>query len=120
MPDHSLPEAKPPMGFHSIIQAFSGVEQKSSFPAFTETSPAPWQAHSLRTHPPEISSLLRPLTFHAEPLAPLRQSDEQALEDMFDHGQVEDMVSDICDRLKHLHPEPCWDDDPFDFLNGYL
>ncbi|MBE9065412.1 hypothetical protein IQ260_01960 [Leptolyngbya cf. ectocarpi LEGE 11479] len=63
---------------------------------------------------------MSPLTFHAEPLAPLRQRDEQALEDVFEDTQVEDIIADICTRLKQLHPEPCWDDDPFNFLSGYL
>ncbi len=120
MPDHSFPEAKPPIGFHPNIKAFAGVEQKSSFPSFTKPGPELWQSNSLRALAPEVSSLLRPLTFHAEPLAPLRQRDEQALDDLFGHAPIEDMVSDICDRLKQLHPEPCWEDDPFDFLKGYL
>lgn len=120
MPDHSFPEAKPPIGFHSSLKAFGRVEQKSSFPSFTEPKPDLWQARTLRDYQPEISSLLRPLTFHAEPLAPLRQRDEQALDDLFGNGPIEEIVSDICDRLKHLHPEPCWEDDPFDFLKGYL
>ncbi|MBT9315216.1 hypothetical protein IXB50_07240 [Leptothoe spongobia TAU-MAC 1115] len=63
---------------------------------------------------------MSPLTFHAEPLAPLRQRDQQALEEIFDDTQVEDIVADICMRLKQLCPEPCWDDDPFEFLKGYV
>lgn len=120
MPDHSFPEANPPRGFHSAIKAFAGVEQKSSFPSLIEPRPDPWRATPSSDHQPEFSSLLRPLTFHAEPLPPLRQRDEQALEDLFDHGQIEDMVSDICDRLKQLYPEPCWEEEPFDFLKAYL
>ncbi|MEL6334454.1 MAG: hypothetical protein AAFX51_12935 [Cyanobacteria bacterium J06636_28] len=53
-------------------------------------------------------------------MAPLRQRDEQALEDMFDDDKIEDIVSDICIRLKQLCPEPCWEDDSFDFLKGYI
>ncbi|MEA5466083.1 hypothetical protein [Leptothoe sp. PORK10 BA2] len=120
MPDHSFSEAKPPIGFHPAIKAFAGVEQKSGFPSFTEPRPDPWRAHPLPAHQPEFSALLRPLTFHAEPLSPMRQRDEQALEDLFAHGPIEDIVSDICDRLKQLYPEPCWEEEAFDFLKAYL
>ena len=120
MPDHSFPAAKPPKGFHSVIQTFAGVEQKSNFSSFSAPIQEPWRTATLHTRQAEISALLRPLTFHAEPLAPLRQRDEQALEDMFDDSHIEDIVSDICSRLKQLCPEPCWEDDSFDFLKGYI
>ena len=121
MPDHSFPAAKPPKGFHSAIQTFVGVEPKPpSFPSFAEPIQEPWRAATLRARQAEISTLLRPLTFHAEPLAPLRQRDEQALEEIFDDGQIEDIISDICIRLKQLCPEPCWEDDSFDSLKGYI
>lgn len=120
MPDHSFPAAKPPKGFYSVTQTFVGVEQKSSFPSFIEPIQEPWRTATLRARQADVSALLRPLTFHAEPLAPLRQRDEQALEDMFDDDKIEDIVSDICIRLKQLCPEPCWEDDSFDFLKGYI
>jgi len=57
---------------------------------------------------------------YAEPLAPLRDRDETALTDIFTADHLEDAITDIQDRLNHLYPEPCWEDDPYDFLHGYL
>lgn len=123
MPDHSFPESKSINGFHSVISNLVGVEQKSSFPLLVDAKQESWRATALygRYYQPDINhSLLRPLGFHAEPLAPLRQRDEQALEELFDDSQVEEMMTDIHLRLKQLCPEPCWEDDPFDFLAGYV
>ena len=123
MPDHSFPEAKPPNGLHSVAQSLVGFDQKPSFSSLVQPVQEPWNSSwqdIRRIHQPEINSLLRPLTFHAEPLAPLRQRDEQALEDVFDDGQVEEILADVCLRLKQLYPEPCWEDTPFDFLQGYV
>ena len=76
--------------------------------------------HQVAAHQPQSGSLHPLATFHAEPIAPLRQRDEQALDDIFSHAQVEEIVTDIYIRLHQLCPEPCWDDDPFEFLKGYL
>ncbi|MEO0539506.1 MAG: hypothetical protein AAFZ80_01430 [Cyanobacteria bacterium P01_A01_bin.105] len=57
---------------------------------------------------------------YAEPLAPLRDRDEVALNDVFQTEHIEDAVNDVQNRLSHLHPEPCWEDDPYDFLHGYV
>ena len=117
MPDHSFPEANPPKGFHSVVQTL--VEQKSGFSPLLGPTQKPWNVPARTYKQPDMNTLLRPLVF-AEPLAPLRQRDEQALEEVFDDAQVEDMLADICSRLRQLYPEPCWEDDPFDFLQSYL
>lgn len=123
MPDPSFPESNSSNGVHSVVQTLIGVEQKSSFSSFTDATREPW-THSwqtrLRERQPEINTFLRPLTFHAEPLAPLRLRDEQALDEMFEDAQIEEIFMDICARLTQLYPEPCWDDQQFDFLRGYL
>lgn len=123
MPDPSLPEFTPSNRLHSTIPTLIGVEKKSGFLSFIGSGQEPWQYswHSeRREYQPENSSLMSPLAFHAEPLAPLRQRDEQALEAVFEEPQMEDIIADICARLKQLDPEPCWDDEPFDFLSRYL
>ncbi|MEM9265301.1 MAG: hypothetical protein AAGA46_07230 [Cyanobacteria bacterium P01_F01_bin.13] len=120
MPDYSFPEPNPPKGFNSAVRALIEVDQKPGFSAFSGPTQQPWRVPSRGyNQPPEINSLLRPLVF-AEPLAPLRQRDEKALEEVFDDAQVEEIVTDICTRLRQLYPEPCWEDDPFEFLQGYL
>ena len=57
---------------------------------------------------------------YAEPIAPLRDRDEIALTEIFTTDQIEDALNDVQDRLSHLYPEPCWEDDPYEFLHGYL
>ena len=61
------------------------------------------------------------VAFHAEPLSPLRLRDDLALDELFGDGyEMEEVLGDICGRLGQLYPEPCWDDEPFNFLQGYL
>lgn len=125
MPDHSFPQAKPPDGSHSTAQSFISINQNRSLSSLVKPVQGPWsrswQSGLYNNCPqPEINALLRPLMFHAEPLAPLRQRDEQALEDFFDDTEIEDILTDVCLRLKQLYPEPCWEDNPFDFLQGYV
>lgn len=122
MPDPSFPEFAASNGFHSVIPTLIGVENKSKFSSFIDSTQEPrpsWQ-NGRYEYSSESGSRLSPLAFHAEPLAPLRQRDEQALEEIFEDAHVEEIIADICTRLKQLHPEPCWDDEPFNFLSGYL
>lgn len=57
---------------------------------------------------------------HASPLAPLRARDSQALDDIFDNEHLQTMALDIHRYLARIYPEPCWEDEPFEFLNGYI
>lgn len=57
---------------------------------------------------------------HAEPLAPLRQQDITALDELFDSSQIQDIALDIHRYLARLYPEPCWEDEPYEFLHGYI
>lgn len=123
MPDHSFSKAKPSDSFHPTAQSLISINQNPSFPSLVKPVQEPWgrswQSGSYNSQP-ELNALLRPLMFHAEPLAPLRQRDERALEDIFDDTEIEDVLTDVCLRLRQLYPEPCWEDDPFDFLQGYM
>jgi hypothetical protein len=58
--------------------------------------------------------------YHASPLAPLRQRDSQALENFFDSDRIQDVALDIHRYLARMYPEPCWEDEPYDFLRGYI
>lgn len=112
-------EVQPPNGLCSGLQAL--VE---TGPTFSSVNPIqapsvhPWQS-ACHEGQHDIYSL-QPVTFHANPLAPLRQKDEQALVEIFDDFQIEDILADVCIRLKQIYPEPCWEDEPFNFLEGYL
>ncbi len=57
---------------------------------------------------------------HASPLAPLRARDRDALEDLFDGDDLAEMTLDVYRYLSRTYPEPCWEDEPYEFLNGYI
>jgi hypothetical protein len=60
------------------------------------------------------------LEVHAPPSISLRNRDWKALLELFDREDVEEIANDVHDSLRLLPPEPCWEDDPFDFLREYL
>ncbi len=60
------------------------------------------------------------LDSYASPIEPLRERDKTALAALFEREDVDDIVIDVLSYLVCLWPEPCWDDDPFDFLEDYL
>ena len=94
-----------------------------TFSALVKSDHAIWKdtwVSKPQEYPYEVAPWLQSSTFHADPLEPLRQRDAQALEEMFDDVQMEEIFIDICDRLRQLYPEPCWDDDSFDFLQEYM
>jgi len=51
---------------------------------------------------------------------PLRQRDEQVLIELFRQEGIEAIEADIACNLLCRCPEPCWEDDPFEFLREYL
>ena len=53
-------------------------------------------------------------------LSPLRDRDLKVLVDWFTHESIGDIETDVHHYLQQLIPEPCWEDDPFDFLQEYL
>jgi hypothetical protein len=50
----------------------------------------------------------------------LRERDWKALTELFDREDADEFEADINSYLLLLTPEPCWEDDPFDFLREYL
>lgn len=50
----------------------------------------------------------------------LRERDCTALIELFDRDDGDEIEADISCSLFWLIPEPCWEDDPFDFLREYL
>jgi hypothetical protein len=57
---------------------------------------------------------------HASPLAPLRARDAQVLDELFKIEQMAEIALDIHRYLARLYPEPCWEDEPYDFLRGFI
>lgn len=123
MPDSSFPEASFPNDFDFVIQTLPEFEQTARFSSLVESHQESWDVslpNKVLDCRSEINSLLRPITFHADPLAPLRSQDELALEAIFEDTQVEEIFTDVYARLQQLYPEPCWEDDSFKFLSDYV
>lgn len=57
---------------------------------------------------------------HPVMLSPLRDRDLKVLLEWFTPARIDDVEADIWQYLRRLIPEPCWEDDPFDFLQEYL
>ncbi len=56
----------------------------------------------------------------AAPLSPLRDRDLAVLEDLFQRDNIYAIEVDISQMLLRLLPEPCWEEDPFEFLQEFL
>jgi hypothetical protein len=56
----------------------------------------------------------------ANPLAPLRDRDRQALGEFFAHDAMATIEADIAQRLSQLFPEPVWETEPYEFLREFL
>ncbi|HEY9800822.1 MAG TPA: hypothetical protein V6D25_10725 [Leptolyngbyaceae cyanobacterium] len=50
----------------------------------------------------------------------LKERDWKVLLEMFDREDIDEIETDINRNLLLMIPEPCWEDDPFDFLREYL
>ncbi|MGD1860789.1 MAG: hypothetical protein ACFB0E_12555 [Leptolyngbyaceae cyanobacterium] len=57
---------------------------------------------------------------HASPLAPLRSRDRNALDDLFEHDDLQEISLDVHRYLARIYPEPCWEDNPHDFLHDFI
>jgi len=70
---------------------------------------------------PQVTRTSRSLDVnHASPLAPLRARDSQALDNIFEDEHLQAIALDIHRYLARTYPEPCWEDEPFEFLKGYI
>ncbi|MBF2067113.1 MAG: hypothetical protein IGS39_22265 [Calothrix sp. C42_A2020_038] len=57
---------------------------------------------------------------HAPPLTSLKDRDWKELASLFDRHDSDEIEADVISKLNMLHPEPSWDEDPYDFLREYL
>lgn len=56
----------------------------------------------------------------AEPLSPLRERDNKALADLFERDDLEEIHTDVLNRLSLLYPPPYWEEESLDFLEGFV
>jgi hypothetical protein len=73
-------------------------------------------ARLIESNPVETSDL----GSFAEPLSPLRERDFKALSDFFLRDDIYAIEADVKQRLLSLLPEPCWEENVFDFLQEFL
>lgn len=57
---------------------------------------------------------------YADPLEPLRERDLVALAQWFQRDDMYTIETEINQMLLHLLPEPCWEEDAFEFLREFL
>jgi hypothetical protein len=50
----------------------------------------------------------------------LRERDWEALDSLFDRDDSDEIEAEIKSKLVWLVPEPCWEDNPFEFLREFL
>ncbi|AFZ60068.1 hypothetical protein H6G54_09175 [Anabaena cylindrica FACHB-243] len=50
----------------------------------------------------------------------LRERDWEALISLFDRDDSDEIEAEIKSKLVWLVPEPCWEDNPFEFLREFL
>ena len=50
----------------------------------------------------------------------LRERDWEALNSLFDRDDSDEIEAEIKSKLVWLVPEPCWEDNPFEFLREFL
>ncbi|MTJ07482.1 MULTISPECIES: hypothetical protein [unclassified Anabaena] len=50
----------------------------------------------------------------------LRERDWEALTSLFDRDDSDEIEAEIKSKLVWLVPEPCWEDNPFEFLREFL
>jgi hypothetical protein len=57
---------------------------------------------------------------YTESAVPLREQDLKVLRNWFNREEMFQIETDIMQNLLYLFPEPCWEEDPFEFLREFL
>ncbi len=60
------------------------------------------------------------LQVNSSPYTSLRERDWEALILLFDRDDSDEIEAEIKSKLVWLVPEPCWEDNPFEFLHEFL
>jgi hypothetical protein len=93
---------------------FQTARQPTAFRETERSREESFRKEFLQTQAPEL------LGNYADPLEPMRERDLEALAQWFHREDMLTMETDINQMLLHLLPEPCWEENPFDFLNDFL
>lgn len=60
------------------------------------------------------------LQVNVSSLNSLRERDWEALTSLFDRDDSDEIENEIKSKLVWSVPEPCWEDNPFEFLREFL
>ncbi|MBW4560882.1 MAG: hypothetical protein KME32_06920 [Mojavia pulchra JT2-VF2] len=60
------------------------------------------------------------LHIHTPLITSIAERDWKAMTELFDREDGDEIEADIHTNLLLMTPEPCWGDDPFEFLREYL
>ncbi|NEQ30505.1 MAG: hypothetical protein F6K04_05820 [Leptolyngbya sp. SIO4C5] len=101
------------------LQTRQQLQQSADEHTLSRPAGLPEYSDSIATSTLQAAYLIA-LDTHADPVAPLRYRDLAALDEMFGDIQVSEIEADILQHLSWMYPEPCWDDDPYEFLHGYI
>jgi hypothetical protein len=104
----------------TMAEADSGLEALKALQEVAKRGEAQkiqvkWQ----RMPAPQVSGF-ESLDSYAAPLSSLKERDVKALSVWFEREDIGEIAADVTCRLLQLVPEPCWEDDPFDFLGEFL
>lgn len=91
--------------------------------AATSAAVNPFSLESLPAGSSLFSREITSLSWHIPAFAqaiPLRVRDLQVLIELFNRNEIDAIESDILRNLDWRCPEPCWEDDPFEFLRDFL
>lgn len=80
----------------------------------------PWKHVKPAPTRPRLTTLTDFSGGHAAPLSPLRDRDLKEMTQWFATEEMGEIERDITRCLLMLWPEPCWEDDAFEFLQDYL
>jgi hypothetical protein len=100
----------------------------SSSPAELEIlhpTPAPEESEQVRQGSvckgeARLSTTPERVGHYAEPISPLKERDLVALATLFQSDGMVHVEADVNQMLLRLLPEPCWEEDPFEFLKEFL
>ncbi len=102
----SLPQAHPLTELQRLQQAANlGEQQKNRGYSICK--------EAVSNYPERVGN-------YADPISPLRERDLQALSELFYRDDIRDIETDITQMLLNLLPEPCWEENLFEFLREFL
>lgn len=102
-----------------------GVEPSTALQGLTAPEPVAFAGRlpqEQKSSPTDsfLSNGIYDISAPAAALMPLREKDAKALDAFFERDDAEEIEAEINRKLLLIWPEPCWEDDPLDFLQEYL